>query len=122
MITVISDAKKVLVFKSAKQPPLRVFPGPNNIDVDAKKGLDDYFKGNRAAQGFFKDHCRIVEAGKFNNERAETSRLKNNELNKAWKLVKATKTQLKVKSDENADLLKQLAEMAERLKKLEAKE
>ncbi len=119
MITITSKEKRVLVFKSPTHPPLRIFPGPNNIDVADIGELKSYFEGNRAAQGMFDEFCKDITGGKFNKEKAKIAKEKNDELNKAYALVKEKEKNIKKSEKDNKKLLEKIEKLNARLEELE---
>jgi len=134
-LVINSNAKKALVFKAMGLKTLRILSGHNLTDFDEIDELSPYMVGNKAAQAMFKDHCSGVDPKHVNKKQAEASKKRNDELNKAQKIISVANENLLKKEDENAVLEKQvkdqdkklesqgkkLDKMAKMIEKLEAK-
>ena len=83
-VCVKNNSKAVKVLKAVGLPPLRLFPGCNSVD---KASLDKYFK-NPAALGIRDEYLSIVQSPTQTDlEQAEKAKAKNDELNKAKKVI-----------------------------------
>lgn len=105
-VVVENTTARVVVLKAMKQKPLRLFPGYNNID--AETDFEAYFAGNDAAQGNLDDGTiRSVDPETLSKDQeklAQAAKEKNDNLNRAYKTLKANKIALAAKDE---TLLKQ---------------
>lgn len=124
-ITVKNKSAAVQVLKCLGLPPLRLFPGYNQVD---EKQFAKYIKGSKAAKGMCDEHLRPVESPSADQTKeAKKAAAKNAELNKAKKVIQKTNDAL-VKSEdkvsvqaatikEQGDLIKDLTERLAALEK-----
>lgn len=92
MAIIFSKAKSVKVLKAYNHPNLRIFPGYNTI----KENPIVYFN-NPAAEGMKKAFFSIVPSENLTNEekkQAAAAKAKNDELNKAQKIIKLNDKQI----------------------------
>ncbi len=130
-ICVKNESKAVKVLKAFGMAPLRLFPGYNYVE---KTELEKYFKNNPAAEGIRKECLSIVKSPTTDqSDQAKAAEKKNNELNKAKKIIQKRDEQIaKNKEDiaenesvieelkaENAEKDKELAELNKRIAALE---
>lgn len=95
---ILNKSKAVKVLKAIGLAPLRLFPGHNTVD---EKVVPEYFK-NAAAKGVQKECLSVVEGDLLSHEektQADKAKKKNDELNRAQKIIKASNEKL-VKNDE----------------------
>jgi len=126
-VVINNKTKSVIVLKAIGMPNLRLFPGYNKVQ---ETGIENYFKGNRAAQAHKKDNLAMVESDAMTAEdriQAEKSEAKNAELNKAQRVIKVQNEKLvkddKTISDQLSNLKSQsnqLNDQAGIIKKLQA--
>lgn len=97
--TILSKAKSVLVFKSNGLPTLRILPGYNSVDGN---GIENYFKSD-AAKAMQKDFLVPVdgELNKADEKQAMLAKEKNDELNKAQRIIKSKDKQIAKASSKN---------------------
>lgn len=123
---ITNTTKSVKVLKALGLPNLRLFPGPNKVD---RENISDYFKGNIAAQSLQKDGTLIEvnEDGLSTDEKtiADRSKEKNDELNKAQKMIqlsqeKILKKESKIEEQKNKldEQMKIIKEQGDRIDKL----
>ena len=113
-----NKSKKVVVFKSIGLPPLRVFPGFNEIP----EGLDQYLINNPAASAHAKKKLEFTEKSKLKSDdvkNAELAKIKNDELNKAKKIIKVQDQDLKSSNAEIKKLNKKIKSLMKRIEGLE---
>ena len=126
-MVILNKEKKVIVFKALGLPPLRLFPGHNEVDKD---DFSKYIK-NTAAKSYLDTSLFMVDASGLTSAektQMQIAKERNDELNKANKLIKtqikeiASKDKdLKASSKEIDSLKEQNAELLERLAALEEK-
>lgn len=121
-------SKSVKVFKALGHVPLRILPGYNEIgEIDPKP----YFAGNKAAKAMFKTYMTTHDEADLDEDslvEAAKAKKKNDDLNRAYKVLKAKDVKLeenKTTITDQAKMIKEqsdlIAEMQKRLAKLETK-
>ncbi len=99
MLVIKNETKRVLVFKSDKRKPLRIFPRQNNTGLTLKEFQDDYLKDNAAATAMYEKHCSIVSDSEINKKQADNAKVKNDKLNVAHRLAPTVKAKASTTSD-----------------------
>jgi len=103
MVVIENKSKSVKVLKASGMPALRLFPGFNYVDVKNPKG---YLNGNPAAKALFDgdDAClKAVESDVLTpaqEKEAQRAKEKNDDLNRAQRVIKQQKSIIDKSKDE----------------------
>ena len=113
-----NKSKKVIVFKNIGLPPLRLFPGFNEVP----EGIEQYLINNPAASAHAKMKLEFTEKSKLKSDdikNAELAKKKNDELNKAKKIIKVQDQDLKSSNSEIKKLNNRIKSLMKRIEGLE---
>lgn len=117
-----SSHTKVVALKAAGQKTLRIFPGPNQLSDDVE--LDAYTKGNIAAAAQVSKHMKVVKKEELSGDEVKQAQLvkkRNDELNKAKKVIKVQKKELKASEKELKELQATVKALTEKIEALKPK-
>lgn len=118
-LTVMNNTKRVIVLKAMSMPNLRLFPGPNYVE---EEGFGKYFK-NKAAKAMQNTDLQLTDKvlSAEEKEAAAKAKKKNDELNKAQRVIK-TQNETLVQNDQTiSDQAKEIEKLQKQIAKLEKK-
>ena len=104
--------------KNIGLPPLRLFPGFNEVP----DGIEQYIENNPAAAAHAKSKLEIAERNDLGSNDLDSAKLakkKNDELNKAKKIIKIQDQDLKSSNFEIKKLNKKIKNLMRRIESLE---
>lgn len=116
---VINKLKKVIVFKAHGKSPLRLLPGPNEVNDD---DFPVYVNQGKASLARAKSDLDVVDYKVLTSEEREQAKIakaRNDELNKANKLIKVQEKKLDKSNSQVNELNEKIAELQKRLDALE---
>lgn len=112
-----NKTKSVIVLKAIGKPNLRLFPGFNAVDG---KSIADYFK-SPAAQALKVEHLSFTkEVNAEEGKEAQRAKEKNDQLNKAQKIITKQNRKLADSDKTIMDQQKIIEQLTARLDKLES--
>lgn len=118
MITLENNSKRMVVFNTASDLPLRLFPGQNNIDCESIDEFRDRYANSAAARGLVKECIRTVHQEDIDLGEATRAHEKNNDMNTAAKALMKADEVIKAKEEENTGLLSTVAELQKQVAEL----
>ena len=119
---ILNNAKSVQVLKAVNLPTLRLMPGHNTVDG---RTINKYFKDNQAAEAIRKEFLVKVADDEVTPEeklKADEAKAKNDELNRAQRIIKNNavtmandKSTIQAQAKQIEEQAKQLNALSERL-------
>lgn len=113
-----NESKHVIALKAVGMPQLRLFPGYNEVK---KEDFEKYFEGNPAAKGQAKLYLTVVndDLSPEDKEKAKAAKAKNDELNKAQKIIAKQTKELEKHARSDGEKDKEIEALKKKIEALE---